>query len=655
MQILALAIYKGERRRVVRFKPGQINVVTGWSETGKSAILEIVEYCLGRSEPTFARGALDAVEWYGLLLEHRGARTFIARPAPADGAASATSAMVRRGAKDVLEAHQLATDMDTKGLRETLGNLIGVESEVAGATAAGREWQRPTIGQALLFCFQRQTEISKPDQLFHRANEEHIPQTIREALPYFLGAVGSEHVARRFRLIERRRDLRRAQAELEQLQQTQLDADVRAGSLLTEVRAVGLLEDADQYSSPVAALRAVLTRPDPEMVADQDSLLREQMRIRASRREVAEQLRQVQEKRASLLQVREDRNAFRTEVGEQHARLLSLGLMSGVADAQTCPLCAHLLEPSDTTTADLAQHVADLDQRLDMERSLEPFRQRKVAELRTRARLLKQQLAQLREAETSLLGNGPNLVQYTELAERRAYVRGRVSQYLEGVAVAEPARIGLLDRRVAKLTEEIAGLEELLDPTAVARNVESKLHFVNDYMTTWARQLDLEHSQDGVGLSLQDLTLVANNRRSPIPLLRIGSAANQVGYHVVAHLALHRWFIEEKRPVPRFLFLDQPEQAYYPEDMPANIRDLEDRLSERDQAKVLTLYTFLRDVTASFSGALQTIVVGHWNPAGVDWFPEARVANWREGEALVPMDWKEQPDLGTETVPENGS
>jgi len=33
---------------------------------------------------------------------------------------------------------------------------------------------------------------------------------------------------------------------------------------------------------------------------------------------------------------------------------------------------------------------------------------------------------------------------------------------------------------------------------------------------------------------------------------------------LAAHLALHQWFATRSRPVPHFLFLDQPSQIYFP-------------------------------------------------------------------------------------------
>jgi hypothetical protein len=49
-------------------------------------------------------------------------------------------------------------------------------------------------------------------------------------------------------------------------------------------------------------------------------------------------------------------------------------------------------------------------------------------------------------------------------------------------------------------------------------------------------------------------------------MAEIGSGVNWVGYHLLALLALHRYFIEKRRPVPAFLILDQPSQVYFPPD-----------------------------------------------------------------------------------------
>ena len=71
LQIAKLILYsrRGEVREVV-FRPGELNILTGGSKTGKSAIIDIIDYCTGRSECNVADGVIRKyVGWYALLFQ----------------------------------------------------------------------------------------------------------------------------------------------------------------------------------------------------------------------------------------------------------------------------------------------------------------------------------------------------------------------------------------------------------------------------------------------------------------------------------------------------------------------------------------------------------------------------------------------------------
>jgi uncharacterized protein DUF3732 len=121
-----------------------------------------------------------------------------------------------------------------------------------------------------------------------------------------------------------------------------------------------------------------------------------------------------------------------------------------------------------------------------------------------------------------------------------------------------------------------------------------------------------------------------------LPLFRVGSAANWIGSHLVAHLALHRYFTRHERPVPRFLMLDQPSQAYYPSDMEQEegVPDSQD-----DREAVRRMFELMRDVCAELAPSFQIIVCDHAN-LSEDWFQAAVRHNWRGGEKLIPREWQ---------------
>ncbi|MGO4832012.1 DUF3732 domain-containing protein, partial [Rhizobiaceae sp. 2RAB30] len=70
--------------RKLPFDPGAVSVVTGWSGTGKSSIVNIIDYVLGSGSCSIAVGAIrNAVSWFGLTVETDNGLMRIARPKPA--------------------------------------------------------------------------------------------------------------------------------------------------------------------------------------------------------------------------------------------------------------------------------------------------------------------------------------------------------------------------------------------------------------------------------------------------------------------------------------------------------------------------------------------------------------------------------------------
>ena len=159
-------------------------------------------------------------------------------------------------------------------------------------------------------------------------------------------------------------------------------------------------------------------------------------------------------------------------------------------------------------------------------------------------------------------------------------------------------------------------------------------------MTAWAARLGLEHAGGRARIDAAQLTVVVDTASGPIPLERMGSASNWVGYHLVAHLGLHKWFAQHDRPVPRLLMLDQPTQAFYPPDVnPVNSTDVAtEELSDDDRESVAAMFALMRELVDELAPGLQIVVMDHANlPA--PWFQDSVVEVWRGGNKLVPTEW----------------
>lgn len=82
MQIKSIILYNSAGdKRIINFQLGQVNIITGKSSRGKSALLEIVDYCLGRTDFRIPDGVIqDKVAWYAVIFQIKELQVFIAKP-----------------------------------------------------------------------------------------------------------------------------------------------------------------------------------------------------------------------------------------------------------------------------------------------------------------------------------------------------------------------------------------------------------------------------------------------------------------------------------------------------------------------------------------------------------------------------------------------
>ena len=85
MQINKVILYslKGEKR-ILPFNLGKVNIITGESKSGKSALIEIVNYCLASSGCDIPEGIIrDTVSYFSVIVTFEDSESvFIARENP---------------------------------------------------------------------------------------------------------------------------------------------------------------------------------------------------------------------------------------------------------------------------------------------------------------------------------------------------------------------------------------------------------------------------------------------------------------------------------------------------------------------------------------------------------------------------------------------
>lgn len=647
MQLTAIAIWGWSRPepRVVPLRPGALNIVTGDSKTGKSALLDIVDYCFGRDEETVAGERIrEAVSWYGVVVRTGETYLFLGRPRPRRGAATNDQALVLESATEQLPAYaDLKPNTDCAGLRRRVSELLGIgeyRSPVEPDTLASASVA--SSAQAVLLCLQKQGEVSAQDLLFHRQGERRVADSLRDTLPYFLGAEPFDQAVLQVRAREARRAAEVAAVRLRSAQTRDANVDTDLRALIEEAHAVGLLADRNVVSrqQALADLRAVAVRdlaPTAGRTA-QGSVDEGRLELQAEQGTLRRELRAVLAERAALQSLSRDEQSYSAALGRQHAALTPLGLVDD-GPATTCPLCGNDLGEPDPTVSEMRELARRLHDELEGLTANEPRREAAVERVEDRIRQLRDRLDALDAALLALAPPDTSGALLATRAEEIAFHRGRIDASLRALTGSTDEALARAKGQADAAHARQRQLEALLESDS---DLEARLVAVGQLATGLARDLDVEHSDRPVTLDVKNLTAVVTTASGRLRLREVGSAANYLGLHLAVHLALHRFLLDEQRPVPRFLMLDQPSQPFYPEDQRRgdDAEGAELPARDSDRTAVADMYRLLWQFAEESDGQFQIVVSDHVNLRDQSWFQESLVEVWRDGNALVPPDWE---------------
>jgi len=617
---------------------GVVNIITGSSKTGKSALADVVDYCLGAGECRVPEGPIRrAVSWYGLRIKLDKGEAFIARRCPSTGKASSEDCFVEVGTEVSVPAHSLLHQTtNTKGLEALLTSWVGIKDNLnEPAPGQTRLPLSANIRHALPYCYQPQDEIIRRQQLFHGASDGFFAQALKDTLPYFLGAVDDDFVSKRDALRRLRDQLRARMRQLAELESLRGDGASKAAGLLAEAREMGLTEvEATEWEGIVDALRQV-TKTPLAGVEYPTPKGEEYVRLSDVRSRLLNDQRTIREEISTARAFELSGVGYSREAREQKARLYSIGIFEG-EPGHACPLCTQPLDVSSlmSSTAATARLLTDVSSRLESVTRAAPRIERAISELEARHQNVQELLNGNRGEMEAILSANERVREVQDELARRALVVGRVSLYVESLPDLPDTKA--LEESLQLLRDQIGKLEEELSDSTVKERLDSIAAILAKKMTDWAGELDLEHSKSPLRLDLRRLTIVADTPNGPVPMERMGSGENWVGYHLIAHLALHTWFAEHSRPVPRFLFLDQPSQVYFPpeKDIDGSITAID----EEDRLAVVRMFQFVFGAVAAIAPELQVIVTEHADLKET-WYQQAVVERWRGGTKLVPEDW----------------
>jgi hypothetical protein len=646
-QILKLILWSRAHHppRVLKFEAGMVNVISGASKTGKSAVIPIIDYCLASGKCSIPVGTIrDACSWFGIIIETIEGQKLLARREPGEARQTGDMFFLEGESIEVPnEAPQKNTTADS--IKHALDRLAGLSQLGLDPDSESGFQSRVGFRDLIAFTFQPQYIVANPLVLFFNADTTEHREKLKAIFPYVLGAVTPEMLSARWEIDRLQRELRRKESALASTKTAVHAWQTEAQAWVRNAIEFGLLPVDTTippvWSEIITLLRRAVTVNTRIAFTTLGSIEPTLERIQILRQQESETAADLSDQRQRLNDIQRllsSSDSYGSAIKIQRDRLSIAGWLRERAGAASDPLVSIGDGGRDKLDA-LTQALAGIEIQLRTQPSRSDAFDKERLRLRREVEEATTRLAAVRQEIIIIEQQSEQVRAATYRQDRVERFVGRLEQALETFDRSEES---------SELAEEVARLQAMLEALhgsysegQVRRRTQNALRQIENIVATIVPLLDAEWPDAPIEMAIDDLTVkVIHTERSDY-LWEIGSGANWLAYHVGVTLALQRFFTEiPNHPVPSMLIYDQPSQVYFPSGYNVEGEVRSGRTRDEDIAAVRAVFETIGREVVRAKGQLQAIILDH---AGADvWGAIDGVTiaeEWRDDHKLIPIEW----------------
>ncbi len=635
--------------RRLQFDLGKVNVISGASRTGKSAVIPIIDYCLGSSTCTIPVNTIRKYcEWFGVVVATDQGDKLLARREP--GAQRSTDDMFLMEAERITDVPpRIVKNTNADTVKRLLDDLAGLSKlDFSGGDDSAGFDGRPSFRDLAAFTFQPQNIVANPDVLFFKTNTYEHREKLRKIFPYVLGAVTPALMAKQFELGRTRQELRRKERELKDAQQVSARWLADLMVKFSEAQELGLtpkLEQQPTRGQMIELLEEVVARTDLTLSVSTSTIsdaLRELSGLDIEEREVSRELTTLRHRLEEMNRMRSGVDQYEAAIGLQRGRLqLSRWLVAHTDGAADCPMCGSHTDSAHRKLETLSARLEEVEAEAGVDKEVPAAFDRELQRVTAEVGQATERLRSVQIRKRALSGRSKE-------ASERQFAAKKAERFVGNLesALDLHRRLGsdsdLVDE-VIRLRETVQRLEAELREQDVDSRKRRALLAVNTYAGRLLPFLDVENADDPISLEISDLTIKVRGAERDDYLSEIGSGSNWLSYHLAMLLALHQFYLaQSSSPVPGFMVLDQPSQVYFPKRVVTRPdEEVEEPLfRDEDIDAVRKAFEVMGQVVLNAEGKLQLIVLDHASRDVWGDIPGVvGLREWRDGVKLVPMKW----------------
>jgi len=565
-------IDKLEKLHSVEFTTG-VNLITGKSSTGKSAMIEIFDYCFGNSNDTVPEGVItDYAQMYFVTMSLGDGFLVLAR------APNSTKGFIKSESTSP-EKSQYTFDyfnneyfLSKDDFRKTLGRYFGINIEDTDTDLEDRKYRRnnaksprPSIRNFTSYMFQHQNLVANKHALFYRFDQQQKREQTIDQFKVFAGFIKQDYYIKQQELNEHERKLKELENKKSSLESIQNEKSKKIVELQKEYIAITgkpLLKDsADMILSNPAAYLDKLSFIKIESDIASKEYLNQIEGYKQERNELIAQRRRME------IKLNEIQSSIR--YAEQH--VVDLAKITTISETSLhiseCPFCKNKNEELIQEANQLENAITWLNNELAKTPLLLDSFLADEKSLKNDIKNISQKINTSESAIFKINLTSQQLTKNKSLEEQALKIKLKIENILEEKIEFNYSD---LDQQIKETNEFIKKIKKIIEenynPEAKLRSAEK---YINDAMKEIGDNLDFETSYKPINLkfSLENFDLWhEKSDGSKVYLRSMGSGANWLYCHISLFTAIHKYFcsLKDRSLLPPILFLDQPSQVYFP-------------------------------------------------------------------------------------------
>lgn len=628
-RINEIGLFQKEKKDIIKFND-EINFISGESNTGKSSIGEIIDYCLGSSKQTIPSGKIvNEIDIFSIHLTIDKHNVLIARNRYVSEDFKGEKYIFLKKVKDEFSLHEISISFFDEYESDyfTIDDFKELEipkyfsSFPPKKRLYGREMVRPTIRNMTPFILQTQDIIKNKSQLFYQIAGIKA-KGIKRDFELFLGLVDF-HIYNKLN---------------------------RKNEIIKELRKIGnrksLYEDElkKEYFNLKSSYHRLFTHLNKnidvetlgnEYLLNQDNVdnLKLESNIDSDIGKNIEKFENKFNQQSRLVDnLKLEYSNIRNQINHIDTANLKLLVKPDIHYSKHCPTCNSEIGKEIEVFEIAKQKI--LTEKTFLHNVNRDILEEKKQNIKDKLDTEKTSLKALNKQLIELRNDSKEIKTIKEKEQLLYEIKGMIKKNIQ--IINEYEKKSSNDKEKEDLEKELEDLEKELAKADIKKRKQEAELYIGNYSKEMLKTLPFDESDYGepnLKFDIKDVTAYQQTNNNIFYLSDIGSAENHLSFHLSAFLGLHKYILEHNQSIlPSLIFLDQPSQVYFPkeEDFKNGTGDIK---KVEDMYK--SIIKFIDDANkTSIFNKIQIIIVDHFY-SEEEWYQKYLVEpRWEKGKKL---------------------